>query len=234
MNSRDYEVNFHGGGIFPTSADSGRWIAINTGTAGSVAKADGNAVLTMSNNAEIQVKALWENDILTFDKENLEYVEFDIKPSAVLPANSRFFCGVASARNAEPNSITHSAFLSLLGSNTLNCECDDNVVDTAPVAAGIVLPTDRFTTVGINFVDGVKSQSPPAMSKGRFSALRFYASDNRGNKRFLLPNTPFSLENIGAQRLQLFMQLQKASSTDAVAVAISQIRYGLRVQHDLN
>ena len=224
------EITFEGGGVIPTTADSGRFNAVNSGTAGSVAKANGDCVLTMSNNNEVQTKCLYENDHLYLGRDELDFVEFDIKVNTVLGANSTFYCGVGTARNNDPTAMTVMALFSFGASGVISFECDDNVIDTAPVSTGITLVAGAttYTTVGINFCDQVQTIAPPGRSKGRFSNLAIYAMDSRRQKRHLLPNNLFDMSNIGTTKLQLFAQLQKTSSTDVGAVAIRAIRYGFR------
>ena len=233
MESNVFTQHFRRGGVIPTTADGGEWLGVRTGTltAANLAFSGGEVVMTMTNTSEVQNICFHQGDVLGFDPNEIDWVEFDVRVPVTPGANSKFAIGLASARNADFDAITHSVFFSLAAnSNVWRCECDDNVTDTAAVSTGIAaLAGSQSQTLAMHFVEQPNTIAPPGRPQGRFSNINFYISTNNALRR-VASTTLFNAAAIATsgQKLQLFSQISKTSSTDVGTVAIREIRYRYR------
>lgn len=224
--------DFFGGGIIPAtgSADSGRLVQKITAAAGTptIAPAGGAAVLTLEATNEVQNLCLYADDDLSFDIDDIVQFRAWLKVATALGAAATWTCGLASARNDAPGSMTALALFSGGSTNAVSVETDDNVTDTAAVATGHSLLTTDWRKLVIDFSKGVHSQSPPSLSLGGKNAVQFFMENAKGLLVRVAESTRFNMGGYSSG-LQPFVQLQKTASTNVGALAVARIEIDHKV-----
>lgn len=215
---------FPGNCVVPAvgSPDGQPWRKSLTNNA-TVANAGGYATLTLTNANEAQNAPLYFGDELTYDIDDLIAVEFWATLQASLASTVKARLGLASARNADPDSIAQSIFFGVNGSgsaNALHCESDDGTNETAATATGLGFAADRLYKFVIDFTAGVVSGSP---SVGGKYDVHMLATNARGQLRRVCDQTRF---NMGAYtgKLQPFFQIQKTAATDTGVLKLAELR----------
>lgn len=197
------------------------WRKKTTKTAGSpgvTGVADG-IKLALDTANEVQNLCLYFDDVLTYDIDQIETIEFVAKVGGAAISNSTVVFGVASARNDNPDSIAAHALFRLDGSLALKCESDDGVTDNDDVSAGLTLTSDEWTRFVIDFASGTKTVEP-GPSKGGKADVRFFAGASA--LRRVAENTSFDMSGYSAG-LQPIVQISKTSSADDVSITIAEI-----------
>jgi len=201
-----FQENFLGGTLPATQEAGSPWDITDTSSAGAptyVIGTDG-AVLTLASNTEIENVCLAWGDQLTLDIDDLDHIEFLVKTSATLDTATTIVCGLASARNDDPDAITASAFVKLDGSNVIVAESDDGTNDNDDVATGQSLVA-AFRRVVISFAAGK-------------SDVRFFIDGKR-----VAASTTFDMSNYAAG-LQPYFQIQKTSDSNTDSLTIGYVR----------
>jgi hypothetical protein len=193
------------------------------GTAGNVA---GGMQLALTSTSEAQSARLSFADILTYDIDDLESIEFLVKLTSAAFTNTSMIIGVASAGNATINTIAEQASFGINGSLALFCETDDGTTDNDDEATGITLVSGSWTRLVIDFATGVKTISPGPSKGGkadvRFSAGQYLSTTSNAAMRRVCQNKNFDMSAYAAG-LQPYVQLQKASSADVATLLVAEI-----------
>ena len=175
----------------------------------------GGMVLTIASTSEAEIVTMYQNDVLAFDIDEIQSVEFFAKVSGI-DSVTTLVMGLASAQNDTPDSTTNNAWFRMEGSaSTSNVvvETDDNVNDNDDKATGTTLSSTLKRFV-IDFTFGK-------------SDVRFYIDDHQR----VAASTTFDMSN-ATGNLQPFFQIQKASGTGTPAVTIEYFKLIYSKVHD--
>lgn len=190
----------------PTNGDL--WDIADTSSAGTptytVGGTNGEATLAFDNTSEIQNVCLFQSDVLNYDIDLLQSVEFRVKTVASLDSATSIAFGLASARNDAIDSLTAHASFRLIGSNAIVVESDDGTTDKDDIATGksLVATYKRFL---IDFTGGK-------------SNVKFYIDGER-----VAAATTFDMSAYSSG-LQPYCQLQKTADTNTDSVVIDYIK----------
>jgi hypothetical protein len=222
MSVRTAKDRFHFRGAFSPPAVASRqgdWCSKATGSATIAAVSGGAMALALAATNEVENGCLYMGDILPYDIDDLIRLEIIAKVSGTLSANTSLAFGLAGARNDAIDSIAQAALFRAIGNNTIVLETDDgtNEVDDGG-ADGAVISTSYKRFV-IDFATGIKTQSAPSLSLGGKANILFYVGNPNGSLRQVGKNTSHSMAAYTGN-LQLFAQLQKASSTDTLTLSL--------------
>jgi len=211
---------FLGCGTVPASpAANCPWVIADTSAAGTptyAVQSNGELpelLLQHSSTNEVQNVCLFQNDLLSFPLAKLLEVEWFVKANqATQNAATSFACGLASARNDDPDAIATNAMFRVLGaSQTLYLETDDGVTDNDDKNSGHIL-TNAYKSLLMSFARGLGD-------------VRFFV-----NGQPALPTFTFSMAAAAAQNVQPFAQIQKTASTNTDGVRIQYCRVKLRTR----
>lgn len=162
-------------------------------------------VLTLASTSEAEIVTAYQNDVLPFFLNKLKRVSFTAKVSGI-DAVTTLVLGVASAQNDTADTVTTSAWFRMEGSASTSAvvvETDDNVTNNDDKATGKSL-SSTLKKMTIDFSEG--------LSKVRF----IYDGDPVG--------TTYDMSGAAStDKVQLFIQLQKASGTGTPAVTIREV-----------
>lgn len=190
----------------PTNGDL--WDIADTSSAGTptytVGGTNGEATLAFDSQSEIQNVCLFQSDVLNYDIDLLQYVEFRVKTVASLDSATSIAFGMASARNDAIDSLTAHASFRLIGSNAIVVESDDGTTDKDDIVTGksLVATYKRFL---IDFTGGK-------------SNVKFYIDGER-----VAAATTFDMSAYSSG-LQPYCQLQKTADTNTDSVTIDYIK----------
>ncbi|MGE0605546.1 MAG: hypothetical protein AB7O62_00365 [Pirellulales bacterium] len=229
--SHFFEYNFFGKNAIAASATAqGDWGKTITSTSGNgtVAGSASGLKFTMSNDNEAQNLCASFGDVLSFDIDELRWIEFAVSVDAVLAAASKLRFGLASARADDPDAIAASIFFGINGdasTTAVIAECDDGTNEVAATATGLVLPANALKRFRIDLAEGTLTQSPPSSSLGGKANVILSGEDATASRvlKRVLPNTRFNMAAYSSG-LQPYMQLQKTASTNAVNAYLRQVR----------
>lgn len=224
--------DFRGAHLPPLVASrQGVWCRAITGAAPpTVQSVSGGPIeLALTATNEAQNACLYMGDILPFDIDDLIRVSFLAKLTAGIAADVMGAIGVASARNNTLDTVAEAAWFRFEGNNNLVCETDDGTINNDDIATGTTLVA-TYKRLVIEFATGVKTISPPSLSKGGKGEVMFYASDARGLLKRVCQGTSFDMSNY-AGNLQLLAQIQKGAgtSTGALSILEAEVEYKLPV-----
>lgn len=199
----------------PTQGDV--WDIADTSSAGTptytVGGINGEATLAFDNTSEIQNVCLFQSDVLNYDIDLIQSIEFSVKmgQAAVNAATSVAF-GLASARNDAIDSITaHASFRVIGADSTTNVvvESDDGTTDKDDIATGQTL-INAYKKFVIDFTGGK-------------SNVKFYMDDGSGNLVRVAKGTTFDMSAYTAG-FQPYVQLQKTAATATDSVVIDYVK----------
>lgn len=194
----------------PTGSD--RWDIADTSSAGTptytVGGTNGEATLAFDAQSEVQNVCLFQSDVLNWDIDKLQRVEFRVKmgQAAVDSATSLAF-GMCSARNDAIDSLAAHASFRVIGSASTTAvvvETDDAVTDNDDVATGTTL-INAYKRFVIDFTGGT-------------SDVKFYIDGVR-----VAASTTFDMSGY-TSGLQPYVQLQKTADTNTDSVVIDYIK----------
>ena len=211
------------------SGQGAPWVKTITGAAPPTCKGASLGALELALTADNQAQnvCLSFDNILSYDIDDLIRVEMLAKISASLAAEVQAAIGVAGARNDAIDSIAQAALFRVIGNNSVVVETDDGTNDNDDIATGESLAA-TYRRLVIDFASGVKTQSPPALSKGGKANLQFSMSNSAGMLRRVAQGTSFDMSNY-ASGLQLYAQIQKTASTATGTLSI----LGFEVEYKL-
>jgi len=190
----------------PTNSD--RWDIADTSSAGTptytVGGVNGEATLAFDAQSEVQNVCLFQSDVLNYDIDLIQRIEFRVKTVASLDSATSLAFGLATARNDAIDSIAAHASFRLIGSNAIVCETDDGTTDKDDIATGttLVATYKRFV---IDFCGGK-------------SDVKFYVDGTR-----VASSTTFDM-SAHTTGLQPYVQLQKTADTNTDSVVIDYIK----------
>lgn len=164
------------------------------------------AALTLAATSESENVCLYQNNVLPYLLNKIQKVRFIASVSGIDSATT-LVLGVGSARADDPDSVTTSAWLRMEGSastSALVAETDDNTTNNDDKATGASLgSTDKL--LEIDFTNGLGD-------------VRFYVDGAR-----VAAATTFDMSAAGStDKVQLLVQLQKASGTGTPAVTVKR------------
>ena len=193
--------------VTASPAGSDLWDIADTSSAGTptytVGGTNGELTIAFDAQSEIQNVCLFQSNVLNYDIDLIENIEFRVKTVAALDTATSLAFGLATARNDAIDSIASHASFRLVGSNAVVCETDDSVNDQS-VAAGTTLVA-AYKKFVIDFSGGT-------------SNVRFYVGDSR-----VCASTTFDMSNF-TTGLQPYVQLQKTADTNTDSVTIDYIK----------
>lgn len=205
--SNTWYDHFIGNPAFATGATANPWVINDTSATGTptIGAVDGAAAgefqMKFSSTSEVQNLCLSFGDVLAFDIDLLQSIEFKLKVDAsILDTATSLAFGLTGDRNDAIDSIAQAALFRLIGSNSLVVETDDGVINNDDVATGQSLSTS-FRRFVIDFTGGK-------------SNVKFYVDGIR-----VAPGTTFDMSNYSGS-LQPFVQLQKTADTTVDGVQV--------------
>lgn len=211
----------------------GDWCSKITG-AGGTAQTGSSGALELAFDAtnEVANVCLYMGDVLPFSIDDLIRVTFLAKlSSGALNAAVTGAFGVTNARNDTLASITQAALFRFAGgtANSLVLDSRDGTNSQSGIATGEV-PGTTYRRYVLDFATGIKSLSPPSLSKGGKADIKYFVSDTNGVLKQQARNTNFDMSAISSG-LQLFAQIQKTSSTNVGTLFIleAEVEYRLPV-----
>jgi len=189
---------------------------------------DGFYNLALDATGEAQTLTFSMGDILRYDIDNLIRAEFIAQVTSASLAGISVVFGLASAKNAAPDSVAANAYFKLAASFAVVCETDDGTNDNDDVATGQTLVTATPRRFAIDFSRDVQTVSPPGTSKGGKGNVHFYMDDVNGYLKRVCSSTLFDMSNY-TDGLQLYAMILKASGTTLGTLGIKDIK----VEHKL-
>ena len=210
---RKFREDFEGQAI---RAD--RWTAatVETGGSPSVAIKSGPAdagelEFTLDNTNEVQAARITQNDKLWLPASSVRRVHFKLKIDAEFDsANTSLAFGLISAHNATHDSIANMLLFRKVGTGNILVETDDGTTDK----------DDKDT--GINFAAGVYKRFAIEIGARGLSDVLFYVDDGNSMRKRVLSNLTLDASALTGG-LQLYAEIEKASSTDTAVMTVSQI-----------
>lgn len=195
----------------PTGSD--RWDIADTSSAGTptytVGGINGEATLAFDSQAEVQNVCLFQSDVLNYDIDLLQRIEFRVKVTAAvggtLDSATSVAIGLASARNDAIDSITAHASIRAIGSNAIVVETDDGTTDKDDVVTGVSFVSGTYKKCVIDFTGGTED-------------VKFYIDGVR-----VAASTTFNMSAY-TSGLQPYCQLQKTSDANVDSVTIDYIK----------
>ena len=199
----------------PTNSD--RWDIADTSSAGTptytVGGINGEATLAFDNTNEIQNVCLFQSDVLNYDIDLIQSIEFRVKmgQASVNAATSLAF-GLASARNDAIDSITAHASFRVIGADSTTAvvvETDDGTTDKDDIATGQPL-INAYKRFVIDFTGGK-------------SNVKFYMENSSGGLVRVAGSTTFDMSAYSAG-FQPYVQLQKTAATATDSVVVDYVK----------
>lgn len=192
--------------VFSTTPGHNGWTIKDTSAAGAPTYlcGTGGAVLTLASTSEAEIVTLYQNDVLTYSLADLRRIEWLASVSGV-DAVTQIAFGVASAQNDTLDSVAVGAWFRLDGTastSALVVETDDNTNNSDDNSTGTTLASTLKRCV-IDFERGL-------------SDVHFLVDGER-----VAGSTTFDLSDAASgQRVQPFVQIQKASGTGTPAITL--------------
>jgi len=210
-----WDDDFNRAQTFSTTPGMNGWTIKDTSAAGTptyltVSSPTGEAVLTLAATSEAEVVTLYQNDVLSYDVDQLQHVEFTLKVSGI-DAVTTLVAGMASAQADTADNVAAHAWFRMEGSASATAvvvETDDGATDTDDKATGQTL-SSAYKRLHIDFTHGTDD-------------VRFYMEDTNGALRRVAEAQTFSMAGYTGN-LQPFVQLQKASGTGTPSVTIDKV-----------
>ena len=190
---------------FTTTPGEKGWTIKDTSAAGTptylcVSDDSGAAKLLCDNTSEAQIVTLFHNDVLAFRLDKLLSVTWNVQVAGV-DAVTTLVYGVADEQNATSDTVQFNAWFRMEGSVSTSLvvvETDDDVTNNDDKATGVSLAA-AYKRCTIDFSYGLTD-------------VRFFIDGARVSSA----NT-FSMNASPSQRVQPYVQLQKASGTGVPA-----------------
>ena len=183
------------------------WDIADTSSAGTptytVGGINGEATITFDNTSEVQNVCLFQSDVLNYDIDLIQRIEFRVKTVASLDSATSLAFGLCTARNDAIDSLSAHASFRLIGSNSIVVESDDGTTDKDDVATGTTLVA-TYKKFVIDFTGGK-------------SNVKFYVDGAR-----VASATTFDM-SAHTTGLQPYVQLQKTADTNTDSVTIDYI-----------
>ncbi len=194
-------------------AGSDKWDIADTSSAGTptytVGGINGEATLAFDSQAEVQNVCLFQSDVLNYDIDLLQRIEFRVKVTAAvggtLDSATSVAIGLASARNDAIDSITAHASIRAIGSNAIVVETDDGTTDKDDIATGVSFVSGTYKKCVIDFTGGTED-------------VKFYIDGVR-----VAASTTFDMSAY-TSGLQPYCQLQKTADANVDSVSIDYIK----------
>jgi hypothetical protein len=206
-NILEYSPVFLGGKSFG-AVDANGWVQKKTGSGSHTAAVVNDALtLTIASTSEAAVSALTHNDVLSFPNSTILSMEFEVKTTATLGANSEVAIGLAGAYNAATLSMAEYVLFQANTSNAIVIQALDTVNTYTAVATGASVG-QTYLFCKIDFSKGLKD-------------VRFYI-DSANGVRNVAQSTTFDLSNYTGN-WQPFLKAGKASSADVPIVQIRNV-----------
>jgi hypothetical protein len=195
----------------PTNSD--KWDIADTSSAGTptytVGGINGEATLAFDSTSEVQNVCLFQSDVLNYDIDLLQRIEFRVKVTAAvggtLDSATSVAIGLASARNDAIDSITAHASIRAIGSNAIVVETDDGTTDKDDVATGVSFVSGTYKKCVIDFTGGTED-------------VKFFIDGVR-----VAASTTFDMSAY-TSGLQPYCQLQKTADANVDSVSIDYIK----------
>lgn len=204
---------------------------LTAGTPAVTMTSGGFVRLSLDTTNEVQVARLSNGDVLPWDIDNIEYVEWYARVSASLAAACSLSMGLASAANTTVNSITARAMFRMTGGGSLVLDAVDGTNSQTSIATGLSMFTSDWQRFRINLKQGTITQGPPTSNVGGVggkASIQFGCDDARGNLRHLAPRTQMSMAAY-TSNLQLYFQLQKSANAASGSLDIRDIAIAYRL-----
>lgn len=210
----EFFYDFDGASVaIPTSAEAGfPFIIKDTSAAGAPTYTtgtgiNGEAVVTMAADSEVENLCLYPDDDLNFDIDLLLSCEMYVKLNqAALDATSMFACGMASARNDAIDSLAAHASFRVIGADSTTAvvvESDDGSNDNDDKATGTTL-INAYKKLYIDFSGGTAN-------------VKFYVDGAR-----VADTVTFDMSGYTAG-LQPYWQLQKTADTNTDGFTVDYV-----------
>jgi hypothetical protein len=206
---RCFEDIFDRSQVLTTTSGMNGWAIADTSSAGTPTYTTvngGGLTATLASTSEVENVCIYQKDILTFDINELQFIEMLVKVGSISSATSLAF-GLAGARSDTLDSVAQNCWFRMEGGTSTSnvvVETDDGTTDNDDVATGATLST-TLKLFRIEFFAGV-------------SDIRFFIDNAR-----VASGTTFSMSAYTGA-LQPFIQLQKTAATSTPSVTIAKVK----------
>lgn len=192
------------------------------------AAAGDHGLLQLEATSELQVAQYDFNDLLGWDIDDLQYVDFWVELAGDLDANEQLTIGVGSAHNDDARSIAERAVFTIDGGAVaIKVNTDDGTNDTT-VTSNMTLTNSVVTMFRINLKTG-QQQLVGQTSKAGKGSVRFECSNNQGQLATVdHPGTHFDMSDYSGG-LQPIVQLRKSTGTTTNSLKVHRITAQLLV-----
>ena len=202
---------------FTTTPGENGWTIKDTSAAGTptylcVSDDAGAAKLTCEATSEAQIVTLFHNDVLAFRLDQLLYVEWNVLVAGI-DAVTTLVWGVADEQNNTSDTVQFNFWFRMEGSvSTTNIvvETDDDVTNNDDKATGKTLAA-AYKRCCMDFSYGLTD-------------IRFFIDGSR-----VASGTTFSANASPSQRVQPYIQLQKASGTGVPSITADYVEIAHRL-----
>jgi hypothetical protein len=195
--------------LLASPVGSDQWDIADTSSAGTptytVGGINGEFTAAFDATSEVQNVCLFKGDVLNFDIDLVQSIQFRVRVGGTYNAASSLAFGLCSARNDTIDNLAAHASFRLIGSNSVFVESDDGTRDVDDIATGLSLST-TYRRFYIDF------------SKGK-NDVQFRIDGQRVATATVFDMSAYSVG------LQPYVQLQKtaATATDSVIVDFIEI-----------
>jgi hypothetical protein len=219
-NFYEFSDHFLGTQIFNTTqANNTGWRMADTSSAGTpvyalvTPSASGEVSVAMDTQAEVQNVCLYQGDVLQYDIDTINQVDFVLKmnQSTLTSAKSTFTFGVTGDRNSDVDAIAQSAIFQVLPATPtlVSVSTDDATTDSGVIATGKTL-INAYKKFTISFAQGT-------------SDVRFFIDGQP-----VATSTTFDMSAYTGS-LQLFFQISKLSDANANGFTVDFVKINGRV-----
>ncbi len=178
----------------------------------------------------IGLGCLYFNDDLLWDIDKLIRVRFRLAMTFTVAdfTNTTIGFGVTSARNNTLDNITEAAIFRVEANDSnLYMESDDGTNNNDDVDSTLDVVSAAFETYEIDFMTGVQTKAPPAVSAGGKAAVQFFASSSGFCRHVGGVSQLFDISNY-AGGLQPFVQYETTDNADSGDVTVMWIEVELK------
>lgn len=193
--------------LLASPVGSDQWDIADTSSSGTptytIGGINGEFTAAFDSTNEIQNVCLFKGDVLNFDIDLIQSIQFRVRVTGTYNAASSLAFGLCSARNDAIDSLAAHASFRLIGSNSILVETDDGTRDVDDIATGLSLSTTyrRF------YIDFTKGKND----------VQFRVDGQRVASSQLFDMSGYSVG------LQPYVQLQKTASTNTDSVVVDFI-----------
>lgn len=186
--------------------------ANGTTSCATIDSATGRIQLTLANNAAATNASIYQNDVLTYDIDQIDFIEWTAEVAAIGATTVATF-GIGSNRASDEDTVVESAWFKIEGAtntSTLVVESDDGTNDNNDVSTSGESLSNSQKRMKIDFTYGTDD-------------VRFYVENSDGDLVRVASGTTFDMSNYTGN-LQPIVNLTKGATAGQPQVTIDHFR----------